>query len=77
VAGKDRDEESGKYQTTYSDSEFIDAIKQLDGLAGTAEIAEEVGCTQRTAYTRLTSLEYSGKINSREIGNSLVWLINR
>ena len=73
MTGKDREEDSGKYTTSYPDSDFIDAIQTLDGMAGTSEIAENVGCTRRTAYTRLQSLEGEGKVSSRKVGNSLVW----
>ncbi|GGM40031.1 hypothetical protein GCM10009006_21440 [Haloarcula argentinensis] len=76
VPGKDRDKESGKYTTSYTDSDFVDAIRRLDGMAGTSEIADEVGCTRRTAYTRLKSLDENGEIESREVGNSLVWIIS-
>ncbi|QZA88822.1 HTH domain-containing protein [Salinarchaeum sp. IM2453] len=43
-------------------------------MAGTSEIADEVGCTRRTAYTRLKSLEERGCAESRQVGNSLVWI---
>lgn len=75
MPGKDREEESGKYTTSYSDSDFVDAIRQLGGLAGTSEIADAVGCTRRTAYTRLQSLENEDRVSSRKVGNSLVWMI--
>jgi len=76
VPGKDREEDSGRYTTSYPDSDFIDAIQTLDGMAGTSEIAENVGCTRRTAYTRLQSLESEGKVTSRKVGNSLLWSIS-
>ena len=76
VPGKDREEESGKYTTSYPDSQFIDAIQRLDGMAGTSEIAEEVGCTRRTAYTRLQSLKTEERVNSRKVGNSLIWTVS-
>jgi len=75
VPGKDREEESGKYTTSYPDSSFLDAIQRLGGMAGTSEIAEEVGCTRRTAYTRLKSLKKEERVNSRKVGNSLVWSV--
>ena len=74
MPGKDREEDSGKYTTSYPDSDFIDAIRTLGGMAGTSEIAQNVGCTRRTAYTRLQSLESEGKVSSRKVGNSLVWI---
>lgn len=76
MPGKDREEESGKYTTSYPDSDFIDAIRQLDGLGGTSEIADTVGCTRRTAYTRLKNLEDQGQVSSRKVGNSLVWTVS-
>lgn len=76
MPGKDREEESGKYTTSYADSEFIEAIQQLGGMAGTSDIAEEIGCTQRTAYTRLKSLEDQNKIKSRKVGSSLLWSLS-
>jgi DNA-binding MarR family transcriptional regulator len=75
VPGKDREKESGKYTTSYPDSSFLRAIEELGGMAGTSEIAEEVGCTRRTAYTRLNSLEENNQVNSRKVGNSLVWSV--
>ena len=75
MPGKDREEDSGKYTTSYPDSDFIDAIQTLDGMAGTSEIAETVGCTRRTAYTRLQSLESEEEVTSRKVGNSLLWSV--
>ncbi|MBX0305280.1 HTH domain-containing protein [Halomicroarcula sp. F24A] len=75
MPGKDRDEESGEYTTSYADSDFLAAISKLDGMAGTSEIAQEVGCTRRTAYTRLSSIEEKGDVRSRQVGNSLVWIV--
>lgn len=75
MPGRDREEESGKYTISYPDSDFLDAIEELDGMAGTSEIAEKVGCTRRTAYTRLQTLEDAGRVNSRKVGNSLVWIV--
>jgi len=75
VPGKDRDEESGKYTTSYPDDKFLNAIRRLEGMAATSEVAEEVGCTRRTAYTRLKSIEDKGDVRSRKVGNSLVWMI--
>jgi len=76
MPGKDRDKDSGKYTTSYQDQEFLDAIEQLEGMAGTSDVADEVGCTHRTAYTRLLSIERNGDIQSRKVGNSLVWSIS-
>jgi len=76
MPGKDRDSESGEYTTTYPDSEFIESIQNLGGMAGTSDIADEIGCTRRTAYQRLLSLESEGELDSQKIGNSLVWKVS-
>lgn len=76
MPGKDREEESGKYTTSYPDSDFLDAIREYGGMAGTSEIAQNVGCTRRTAYTRLQSLEEEGQVSNRKVGNSLLWSIS-
>ncbi|RZV10496.1 hypothetical protein BDK88_1664 [Natrinema hispanicum] len=76
MTGKDREEESGRYTTSYPDSDFINAIQTLGGMAGTSEIAESVGCTRRTAYTRLQSLESEDQVASRKVGNSLLWSVS-
>jgi GTP-sensing pleiotropic transcriptional regulator CodY len=74
VPGIDRDNDSGEYTQTYSDSDFIDAIDEMGGMAGTSEISDFVGCTHRTAYTRLQAIEQEGSIHSRKVGNSIVWI---
>ena len=76
MPGKDREEESGKYTTTYPDSDFTDAIQKLGGMAGTSEVAETVGCTRRTAYTRLQTLESEGQVSSKKVGNTLLWSVD-
>jgi len=74
MTGISRDDDSGEYTKTYSDSDFIDAIKENDSMASTSKISDAVGCTHRTAYTRLQNLEEEGRVQSRKIGNSLLWI---
>lgn len=71
---KDRDEETGKYTESYPYEDFLSALELLDGTAGTQEIADEVGCSYRTAHAKLTELEEDGKIASRKVGNAKLWL---
>lgn len=73
--GRKRNEESGQYTTNYEADDFISAIEDHDGMAGTKDIADAIGCTRRTAYTRLKELEEEGTLNSREIGSALVWTV--
>jgi DNA-binding MarR family transcriptional regulator len=76
MPGKDRDEKSGEYTTTYTTDDFLDAIKEEGGMAGTSDIAERVGCSRRNAHTRLEKLEEQGEVSSRMVGNSLVWTVS-
>jgi len=39
VPGKDRNEESGKYTVSYTDSDFLNAIGEHESMAGTSQIA--------------------------------------
>jgi predicted transcriptional regulator len=74
MTGKSRDEESGKYTTTFADEDFLEAIKAGTG-ASTSEIAGSVGCSHQTAYERLQELEDNGEVESHEVGNSLLWKV--
>ena len=76
VPGIDRDNDSGEYTQTYPDSDFIDAIDELGGMASTSDISDTVGCTHRTAYTRLQAIEEQDLIQSRKVGNSILWVHN-
>jgi GTP-sensing pleiotropic transcriptional regulator CodY len=70
---RERDENSGKYTDAYGDEEFIAAIEQIEGIAGTREIADSVGCSKRQALNRLRELENEGILVSKDVGRSLVW----
>ena len=69
---KDRDEESGKYTTAVTDDELIEYIDQNGGVS-TNELAEEFDYARPTAYRRLVALEDDGRVQRREVGNSLLW----
>ncbi|WP_157224710.1 winged helix-turn-helix domain-containing protein [Natronococcus occultus] len=69
---KDRDEESGQYTETVTDEEIAEFVRNSNGLT-TSEVADEFDYERPTAYRRLKSLEESGDVQSRKIGNSLLW----
>ena len=69
----DRDEKTGQYTGEYSTEEFLNAISAEDGMAGTGDIADEVGCAHDTAYKRLQRMEKEGLVTSRKVGNTLLW----
>lgn len=73
---RERDEESGKYTDAYTDQEFLTALEEEGGLAGTSALAEAVGCSSRNALNRLRELEEAGQITSKDVGRSLVWVLD-
>ena len=71
----ERDEDSGQFTPTFSADEFVDALRELGGAAGTQEVADEVGCAYRTAHAKLSELEADGAITSRKVGNAKLWML--
>ncbi|MFP9191388.1 transcriptional regulator [Natrialbaceae archaeon A-CW1-1] len=71
----DRDEDTGRYTGEYPTEEFMSAITEEGGMAGTGEIADIVGCAHDTAYKRLQKMEGEDLVSSRKMGNTLVWSI--
>ena len=70
-----RDEKSGRYRSKYSREEFIEALSELDGFAGTSEVAEHVGVPHRTAYDYLARLRDEGRLSARTVGSGNVWVL--
>ena len=73
VMPRSRDDDSGQYTDSYSEDDFVEAIQGAEGLVGTGEIAETVGCTRRHALNRLRELEDAEVVRSEKVGRSLVW----
>ncbi len=74
MPGADRDDESGQYTEKYPTGGFLQAIDNVDGMAGTQDVADYVGCSYETAYKKLRKLEDSGSVNSQKVANARVWL---
>jgi len=71
----DERDDAGKFSTKYKPQDFVDALRRLDGSGSTKEVADEVGCARRTAHYRLSNLEDDGRVNSREVGRSILWQV--
>lgn len=69
----ERSDETGRYTDTYLREAFIEAITAEGRHAGTGEIAERVGCDHDTAYKKMLSMEQDGSVESRNVGNTLLW----
>lgn len=74
MGGRERDEDTGKFTEEFPLEEFLYTLEEI-GPAGTTEIAEQIGCDRRTAYLKLQSLEEDGDVESRKVGNALLWQI--
>lgn len=75
MTNPERDEDTGKFTETYPREDFLAAIEKEGGMAGTSDIAEQVGVIRETAYKKLQRMEEDGQVKSQKVGNSLVWLI--
>lgn len=64
--------ETGQYEKSVSDEEIVEFIRERNG-ASSGEVADEFGYAPSSAYRRLRDLDKEGRINSRTIGNSLLW----
>lgn len=55
------------------DEAFLDAITELEP-AGTQEVADAIGVERQSADYRLRRLRDEGKVRSKKIGGTLVWM---
>lgn len=66
---------SGHFETKYPTEDFLDAIANAGGTAGTQEVADAVGCVYETAYKKLRGLEEEGLVESNKFGNARAWSV--
>lgn len=69
-----RDENSGQYRTAYRDEDFIEVIRAADQ-PSTPEVADALGCADRTALVRLHDLADEGKVERRKVGAVNLWSV--
>jgi predicted ArsR family transcriptional regulator len=72
MVNTERDPDSGKLTQQYTDEDFLRAVKEHNP-ASTSEVAEAVGCSRRNADVRLKRLEDKEMVDSKMVGNSLIW----
>lgn len=72
---RERDENSGQYRTAYTDEDFLEVIRAADQ-PSTPEIADALGCADRTALVRLHELADEGKVKQRKVGAVNLWSIS-
>lgn len=70
----EHDKESGQFTPEVSDENFLDAVDSKGGVTS-SDVADAVGCKYRTAHKRLNDLKDEGKVTSRKVGNSFLWML--
>lgn len=67
-------EKTGEISQKFSDDEYLEAVRKNEP-AGTSEVAKAVGVERQSADYRLRKLEEEGPVESKMVGNSLVWMV--
>ena len=65
---------SGQFEPEVSDSEILDAVRENEP-AGTTEVSDAVGLARQNADYRLRQLRDTGRVESKKVGQSLVWML--
>lgn len=61
-------------EVAHDEAEYLEAVGEHEP-AATSEVADAVGVTRQGADYRLRVLEGEGKVVSKKVGNSLVWML--
>ncbi|WP_160135332.1 winged helix-turn-helix domain-containing protein [Halococcus salsus] len=69
----DERDEQGQFTKKYSTEEILAAVHEYEP-ASTTEIANAVGFARQNADYRLRQLQEEGKVRSKKVGPSLVWM---
>jgi predicted transcriptional regulator len=67
-------EKTGEISQKFSNEEYLDAVRENEP-ASTKEVGDAVGCSRQNADYRLRNLEDEGRVKSKMVGNSLVWMV--
>lgn len=70
---EDRDPDTGRYTTRFTDEELLETVSEQEPV-GTTFIADEFDCSQPAAYKRLKALEDADDLQSKMIGGNRVWM---
>lgn len=71
-----RDDDTGRYTEEYPPDDFVAAIEDAGGSAGTQDVADAVGCSYETAYKKLHKLANGGTVDCRKVGNANLWVVD-
>jgi predicted transcriptional regulator len=63
-----------KHSHRYSDDDVLTAVRAQDH-ATARGVADELDCSRQTAHYRLNQLQEEGRVESEQIGNTLIWTV--
>jgi hypothetical protein len=69
-------DQNGKFAKTYDTERFLSEIRDSEGMTGTQDVADAVGCEYETAYKRLRKLAEEGTVDSEKVANARVWFVD-
>ena len=65
--------EHGNYANEYPLDRFLDVFDSPEPLTS-REVADEIGCTRKTAFSKLTALDDAGELEAKQIaGRIWIW----
>ena len=71
----DARDNTGRFATKYDEADILAAVEANEP-AATSEVADSVGFARQNADYRLRRLEDEGKVRSKKVGASLVWMLD-
>ncbi|WP_435078686.1 helix-turn-helix domain-containing protein [Halococcus sp. AFM35] len=71
----DARDSTGRFAAKYDEQDILDAVRENEP-AATSEVADSVGFARQNADYRLRRLENEGKVRSKKVGASLVWMLD-
>lgn len=59
----------------YSIDVVRETLRDLGGVATTADVADALGCADHIAHERLTDLEAGGQIDAKTVDDARLWIL--
>lgn len=66
---KPRNEKNGRLQEQYTPDLIIQTLENIGGKVTPSQVANEIGCYQRTANVKLRAMHKAEKINGEMLNN--------
>lgn len=70
----DARDSTGRFSPKYDEADILAAVRENEP-AATSEVADSVGFARQNADYRLRRLADEGRVRSKKVGASLVWML--